>query len=84
MAALLGMDASRVREVCEEASEGQVVSAANLNSLSQIVIAGHGEAVRRAIRAAKRAGARRAVLLQVSAPFHCALMEPARERRASR
>ncbi len=82
MAALLGMDDARVHDVCRQAAEGQVVSAANLNSPSQIVIAGHAEAVRRAVRIAKGAGARRAVLLQVSAPFHCALMEPARDQMA--
>lgn len=82
MAALLGMDASKVRDVCREAAGGQVVSAANLNSPSQIVIAGHAQAVRRAVRVAKRAGARRAVLLHVSAPFHCVLMEPARDEMA--
>ena len=79
MAALLGIDARTAARVCEEAAEAQIVSSANLNSPSQIVIAGHAEAVTRAVEIAKRAGARKAVLLEVSAPFHCALMDPARE-----
>ena len=80
MAALLGIGADRVGEVCAEAAEGQVVAPANLNSPSQVVIAGHTEAVKRAVDLAKRAGARRAVVLPVSAPFHCPLMEPALRR----
>jgi len=60
--------------------QGEVVSAANLNSPDQVVIAGHTAAVQRAIELAKVAGARRAVLLPVSAPFHCALMKPAQDR----
>ena len=83
MAALLGIDGPRAARVCEEASEGEVVSPANLNSPSQVVIAGHATAVGRAVKLARRAGARRAVLLDVSAPFHCALMEPARAAMAS-
>lgn len=79
MAALLGIDAGKAEQVCMDAAEGQVVSPANLNSPSQIVIAGHAEAVGRAVKLAKRAGARRAILLAVSAPFHCALMKPARD-----
>ena len=82
MAALLGIDADRAAQVCRDASEGQVVSPANLNTPAQIVIAGHAEAVGRAVKLAKRAGARRALLLAVSAPFHCALMQPALERMA--
>ncbi len=78
MAALLGINAGAVERVCAEASDGQVVSPANFNSPIQTVIAGHTEAVRRAVKLARRAGARRAVMLQVSAPFHCSLMEPAR------
>ena len=78
MAALLGIDAGAVERVCAEASDGQVVSPANFNSPIQTVIAGHTEAVRRAVKLARRAGARRAVMLQVSAPFHCSLMAPAR------
>ena len=80
MAALLGLDLGRVQSVCERASQGQVVSPANLNSPGQIVIAGNREAVERALPLAKEAGAKRAILLQVSAPFHCALMLPAEER----
>ena len=64
----------------QEAAQGEVVSAANLNSPDQIVIAGHAAAVNRAVELAKAAGARRAILLPVSAPFHCALMKPAQER----
>lgn len=78
MAALLGIDAGAVERVCAEACDGQVVSPANFNSPVQTVIAGHAEAVHRAVKLARRAGARRAVMLQVSAPFHCSLMEPAR------
>lgn len=80
MAALLGLDLPAVQAVCEKAAEGQVVSPANLNSPGQIVIAGNREAVERATVIAKDAGAKRAILLQVSAPFHCALMMPAEER----
>ena len=80
MAALLGLELSAVADVCERAAKGQVVSPANLNSQTQIVIAGHHEAVERAIVLAKEAGAKRAILLQVSAPFHCALLKPAEER----
>jgi [acyl-carrier-protein] S-malonyltransferase len=82
MAALLGLDLPAVQAVCEKAAEGQVVAPANLNSPGQIVIAGNREAVERAVNLAKDAGAKRAILLQVSAPFHCALMLPA-ERRLS-
>lgn len=80
MAAILGLDAEQVRSICEECAEGEVVSAANVNGGGQIVIAGHAAAVARASARALEAGARRAVPLAVSAPFHCALMEPARER----
>ena len=83
MAALLGISVETAEQVCESAAQGQVVSPANLNSPTQIVIAGHVEAVGRAVAAAKAAGARRAVLLEVSAPFHCALMEPARDAMAA-
>jgi [acyl-carrier-protein] S-malonyltransferase len=80
MAALLGLDLPAVQAVCERAAQGQVVSPANLNSPGQIVIAGNREAVERAVPLAKEAGAKRAILLQVSAPFHCALMKPAEDR----
>lgn len=80
MAALLGLDEAAVRAACEEAAQGEVVEAANLNAPGQIVIAGAAAAVQRATEAAKARGAKRAVLLPVSAPFHCALMKPAAER----
>jgi [acyl-carrier-protein] S-malonyltransferase len=82
MAAILGLDATGVAEACVEASEGDVVSPANLNMPGQVVIAGVRAAVERAIAAAKARGARRAIPLAVSAPFHCALMQPAEERLA--
>lgn len=84
MAALLGLDEPAAAEACAEAAQGEVVSAANLNSPGQIVIAGARAAVERAIVVAKAKGAKRAVLLPVSAPFHCALMKPAAERLAQR
>jgi [acyl-carrier-protein] S-malonyltransferase len=82
MAALLGMEVAAVETVCREAGQGEVVSPANLNSPGQVVIAGDAGAVARAVQLAKARGARRAVLLNVSAPFHCALMQPAQERLA--
>ncbi len=84
MAALLGLDVDAVRAACAEAAQGEVVEAANLNAPGQIVIAGAKAAVERAVEAAKGKGAKRAVLLPVSAPFHCALMRPAAERLAER
>ncbi|THF60878.1 ACP S-malonyltransferase [Pseudothauera rhizosphaerae] len=84
MAALLGLEADAVREACAEAARGEVVEAANLNAPGQIVIAGAKAAVERAVEVAKGKGAKRAVLLPVSAPFHCALMKPAAERLAER
>lgn len=82
MAALLGMEPSAVDALCAEAAQGEVVSAANLNSPGQIVIAGNAAAVQRALELAKTRGAKRAILLNVSAPFHCALMRPAADRLA--
>lgn len=82
MAAILGMPPERVDAVCREAAQGMVVSPANLNTLEQTVIAGHIEAVQRAGALAKVRGAKRVLTLPVSAPFHCALMQPARERLA--
>ena len=82
MAALLGLDLRAVQTVCERAALGQVVSPANLNCPGQIVIAGNRGAVERAVGIAKEAGAKRAILLQVSAPFHCALLKPAEDRLA--
>ena len=84
MAAVMGLEPDAVREACAEAAQGQVVEAANLNAPGQIVIAGAKAAVERASEIAKARGAKRAVLLPVSAPFHCALMRPAAERLAER
>lgn len=80
MAALLKLPLEKLPEVLEGAAQGEVVSAANFNSPDQVVIAGHTGAVNRAVELAKAAGARRAVILPVSAPFHCPLMEPVKER----
>ena len=80
MAALLKLPADKLDAVLTEAAQGEIVTAANLNSPDQIVIAGHAAAVNRAVELAKAAGARRAVLLQVSAPFHCPLLKPAQDR----
>ena len=82
MAAILGLDEAGVNQACQEAAQGDVVSAANLNSPGQIVIAGSAAAVARANERAKALGAKRAILLPVSAPFHCALMKPAEDRLA--
>lgn len=80
MAAILGPDIDEIRSICDEAAQGQVCSPANVNAPGQIVIAGHAEAVARAIEVAKGRGVRKSMLLPVSAPFHCALMKPAEER----
>jgi len=80
MAAILKLPPDQLDAVLDEAAQGEVVAAANLNTPDQVAIAGHAGAVQRAIDLAKAAGARRAVLLQVSAPFHCSLMKPAQER----
>ncbi|MDD2366227.1 MAG: ACP S-malonyltransferase [Desulfuromonadaceae bacterium] len=80
MAAILGVEADILQEICLEAAQGEVVSPANFNSPGQIVIAGTVAAVGRAIEIAKARGFRKAMLLPVSAPFHCALMKPAAER----
>jgi [acyl-carrier-protein] S-malonyltransferase len=80
MAALLKMPDGKLDGVLAEAAQGQIVSAANFNSPDQVVIAGHAGAVARAMELAKAAGAKRAVPLPVSAPFHCSLMNPAQER----
>ncbi len=82
MAAILGLDSAAVEEGCTEAAEGQVCGAANINSPSQVVIAGNAEAVDRACEILKAKGAKRAIKLNVSAPFHCRLMMPAQERLA--
>jgi [acyl-carrier-protein] S-malonyltransferase len=80
MAALLQLPEGKLDQVLAEAAQGEVVTAANLNSPAQIAIAGHAGAVTRAAELAKAAGAKRAIMLQVSAPFHCPLMKPAQER----
>ena len=82
MAALLKLPDGKLEGILADAAQGEVVSAANLNSPDQVVIAGNAGAVNRAMELAKVAGAKRAVLLPVSAPFHCALMNPAQERLA--
>lgn len=82
MAAILGLDLASIEQGCAEASQGQVCSPANINSPSQVVIAGNSEAVDRACEILKAKGAKRAVKLSVSAPFHCELMMPAEERLA--
>ena len=80
MAAILGLDAASVKTACDESAQGQVVQAVNFNSPEQTVIAGHKTAVERAAEACKGKGAKRAMLLPVSAPFHCTLMQPAAEK----
>lgn len=80
MAAMLSVEADVLAEICTEAAQGEVVAPANFNSPGQIVIAGHASAVGRAIEIAKTRGYRKAMLLPVSAPFHCALMKPAADR----
>jgi len=83
MAAILGLDDNVVGRVCERAAQGEVVSAVNFNSPGQVVIAGSAAAVERAAEGAKEAGARRALMLSVSVPSHCALMKPAAEMLAT-
>ncbi len=80
MAAILGMEDADVEAVCLEAAQGQVVQAANYNSPGQLVIAGNAEAVERAVAMCKEKGARRAMMLPVSGPFHSALMQPAADQ----
>jgi [acyl-carrier-protein] S-malonyltransferase len=80
MAAILGLSDEAVREVCAKAANGEVVEAVNFNAPSQVVIAGHKAAVERAAAAARESGARRAVMLPVSAPFHSSLLKPAAEK----
>ena len=82
MAAILGMEFDKVAEVCRDASQGEVCEPANINSPEQIVISGHTAAVERATKLADERGAKRAKVLQVSAPFHCSLMKPAQDRLA--
>jgi [acyl-carrier-protein] S-malonyltransferase len=80
MAALLKLPAGKLDGILSEAEQGEIVSAANFNSPDQIVISGHAAAVARAMELAKAAGAARAIALAVSAPFHCALMQPAQQQ----
>jgi [acyl-carrier-protein] S-malonyltransferase len=82
MAAILGAPLETIQNACDEAGQGQICSAANINSPNQIVIAGDADAVSRAMELLKERGAKKTVLLNVSAPFHCALMMPAQERLA--
>jgi [acyl-carrier-protein] S-malonyltransferase len=84
MAAILGLEDEAVRSACREAAQGQVVEAVNFNAPSQVVIAGHKAAVERGVAAAKSLGAKRAVMLPVSAPFHSTLLKPAADRLAAR
>ena len=80
MAAIMGLDEDAVRAACEQSAQGEIVAAVNFNTPGQVVIAGHASAVKRACDAAKAKGAKRALPLPVSAPFHSALMQPAAER----
>src|ERR1700690_3423804 len=82
MAAILGMPAAEVAEVAADAAQGEVCQAANINSPEQIVISGNTGAVERAVKLAQERGAKKAVSLPVSAPFHCSLMQPAQDRLA--
>lgn len=84
IAAVLGLDVDVVRQVCSDAAAGEVLEAVNLNSPGQIVIAGHRSAVERGMALAKERGAKRAIMLPMSAPSHCALMRPAAEQLRSR
>jgi len=84
MAAILGLDDDALRAACGEAAQGQVVEPVNFNAPSQVVIAGHKAAVERGMASAKARGAKRAILLPVSAPFHSSLLKPAAERLAAR
>jgi [acyl-carrier-protein] S-malonyltransferase len=83
MAAILGMDPEKVAAVCADAAQGEVCEPANINSSEQIVISGHTGAVERATKLASEHGAKRAIMLSVSAPFHCSLMKPAQDRLAA-
>jgi len=84
MAAIIGLDEAGVKAACTESAQGEVVEAVNFNGPGQTVIAGHAAAVKRAADACKARGAKRAVMLAVSAPFHCALMRPAGEKLRAR
>ncbi len=80
MAAILGISPAVVQDACRKAAQGEICSAANLNSPEQTVISGHANAIKRAVEIASQSGAKRAVILPVSAPFHCAMMMPAQEK----
>ena len=80
MAAILGLSPAQVSDICKRAADGEVCSPANLNSPEQTVISGNAAAVKRAVELASQNGAKRAVVLPVSAPFHCALMQPAQAK----
>lgn len=80
MAAIMGLSPADVGEICKKAADHEIVSPANMNSPEQTVISGHAAAVKRAVEIASQYGAKRAVMLPVSAPFHCALMEPAQKK----
>jgi len=80
MAAILGMESEKVADICNDAAQGEVCEAANINSPEQIVISGNTAAVERATKLADERGAKKAKLLPVSAPFHCSLMKPAQDR----
>jgi [acyl-carrier-protein] S-malonyltransferase len=84
MAAILGMPLDQLEAVCADATHGEVVSPANINSAEQVVISGATGAVQRAADLAKERGAKKAIMLQVSAPFHCAMMQPAAPRLSAR
>ncbi len=79
MAAIIGLDEDAINQLCREAAEGQILQAANFNSPGQTVISGHREAIERSLIKSREMGAKRAILLPVSAPFHCSLMLPAQE-----
>ncbi len=83
MAAVLALADNKLKQVCEEAAQGEVCGPANLNSPDQVVISGNKAAVERAAELAKKRGAKRAIMLPVSAPFHCRLMQPAQDRLAA-
>jgi [acyl-carrier-protein] S-malonyltransferase len=83
MAAILGMDLEKVAAVCTDAAQNEICEPANINSSEQIVISGHTAAVERATKLASERGAKRAIMLSVSAPFHCSLMKPAQDRLAA-
>jgi [acyl-carrier-protein] S-malonyltransferase len=83
MAAILGLATAEVAQLCDDAAQGEVVQLANINSPGQLVISGHKTAVERAAELARHRGAKKAIMLPVSAPFHCALMQPAQERLAA-